>query len=258
MLSDKEIEKYRYNKKALKIFSHLNSDNHSEFYGISSFNSYLRPPYIKYYELITKYVTDSHTVLELGSGIGNHTEALLKTGSKVIASDISKNSLNILFKTFRNKYKNLNILEADMEKIPFEDSLFDVVVSAGSISYGSKELVRREIHRLLKPGGYLIIVDSLNNNIFYIINRYLRYLLGNRSKSTLKNMYKFDDIEKYKSNFDLKELFFFGSIIWAAPIIKYFFRDNMINKIINQFDRLINVKKSAFKFTLVLRKHLSN
>ena len=43
MLSDKEIEKYRYNKKAHKILSHLNSDNHSELYGISSFNSYLRP-----------------------------------------------------------------------------------------------------------------------------------------------------------------------------------------------------------------------
>ena len=71
-------------------------------------------------------------------------------------------------------------------------------------------------------------------------------------------MYKFDDIEKYNSNFDLKELFFFGSIIWVTPIIKYFFSDNMINKIINKFDRLINVKKSAFKFTLVLRKHLSN
>ena len=70
-------------------------------------------------------------------------------------------------------------------------------------------------------------------------------------------MYKFDDIEKYNSS-DLKELFFFGSIIWVTPIIKYFFSDNMINKIINKFDRLINVKKSAFKFTLVLRKHLSN
>ena len=92
-------------------------------------------------------------MLELGSGIGNHTEALLKIGSKVIASDISKNSLNILLKTFGNKYKNLNILEADMEIIPYEDSSFDVVVSAGSISYGSKEIVRKEIHRLLKPGG---------------------------------------------------------------------------------------------------------
>ena len=42
--------------------------------------------------------------------------------------------------------------------------------------------------------------------------------------------------------------------LWVTPIIKYFFSDNMINKIINKFDRLINVKKSAFKFTLVLRK----
>ena len=257
MLSDKEIERNRYDNKALKISGYINRDYYSKLYGISSFNTYLKAPYEKYYALITNYITEEHTVLELGSGIGNHTEAILKTRSKVIASDISVNSLNILKNTFGNKYKKLKILEADMEKIPLKDNSCDVVVSAGSISYGSKDLVRSEIFRLLKPGGYLIIVDSLNNNLFYTTNRYLRYLFGNRSKSTLRNMYKFSDFEKFKSNYDIKEINFFGSIIWIVPIIKFFLSDDMINKVINRFDSLINVKKSAFKFTLVLRKHLS-
>ena len=58
-----------------------------------------------------------------------------------------------------------------------------VVVSAEALAYGSKEIVRKEIHRLLKPGGASDNCRTLfNNNILYIVNRYLRYLLGNRSK----------------------------------------------------------------------------
>ena len=33
-----------------------------------------------------------------------------------------------------------------------------------------------------------IIVDSLNNNYVYSLYRYLNYLIGNRTYSTLRNM----------------------------------------------------------------------
>ena len=95
-------------------------------------------------------------MLELGSGIGNHTEALLKIGSKVIASDISKFA-KYTFKTFGNKYKNLNILEADMEIIPYEDSSFDVVVSAEALAMDLKKLLEKK-YIDFETGGYLIIV----------------------------------------------------------------------------------------------------
>jgi hypothetical protein len=58
-------------------------------------------------------------VLELGSGSGTHTYALLQTGAKVVASDISPNSLRLLSKRFSNCI-NLETVVADMESLRCE------------------------------------------------------------------------------------------------------------------------------------------
>ena len=55
-----------------------------------------------------------------------------------------------------------------------------------------------EIYRVLKPGGFVIIVDSLNNNPIYKFNRYLHYLRDNRSKDTLQRIPDIILINKYK------------------------------------------------------------
>ena len=39
---------------------------------------------------------------------------------------------------------------------------------------------------ILKKGGHFICVDSLNNNIIYIINRVMNYLNNKTSLSTIK------------------------------------------------------------------------
>ena len=52
----------------------------------------------------------------------------------------------------------------------------------------NNKLVLNEIHRVLKQNGIFICIDSLNENPIYKLNRYLHYLRGNRTKSTLKRM----------------------------------------------------------------------
>jgi ubiquinone/menaquinone biosynthesis C-methylase UbiE len=51
-----------------------------------------------------------------------------------------------------------------MEKLPFADQSFDIIVSAGSLSYGDNDIVMNEIYRVLKLQGVFIAIDSLNNN----------------------------------------------------------------------------------------------
>ena len=65
-----------------------------------------------------------------------------------------------------------------MEDLPFSNNSFDVVASAGSLSYGSKKIVDKEILRILRPNGIFICVDSLNNNPIYRFNRFQNYLRG--------------------------------------------------------------------------------
>ena len=47
-----------------------------------------------------------------------------------------------------------------------------------ALSYGDNDLVLKNVYQKLKPGGYFVCVDSLDNNIIYRINRYLHYLRG--------------------------------------------------------------------------------
>lgn len=254
-ISDKEIEKIRYNKKANSILLKNNLTNYDELYGVKSIPLYLRDPIIKYEDCILRYISSEDKVLELGSGIGIHSELILRSGANVIFSDISNISLSALSKKFKDKYKNFKILESDMESIPLTEKSVDIVCSAGSISYGDNEIVMNEVLRLLKPGGLLIIVDSLNDNPVYFFNRWINYLLGKRTMGTIKNMLTIEKIEKFQKYFELKELSFFGSIIWTVPFLKLFFSNSFISVLINKSDKFLKVKKSAFKFCFVMKKN---
>lgn len=253
MKLDKGTERDRYNKKAIKIKKLIISNKFPDL-GIYSMKSFLRDPYIEYEKLINSYAKHNYKVLELGSGVGLHSEVLLKSNASLYAMDISNESLNIFNDIYQKKYNNFQTVEGDIENIPFENEFFDIVVSAGSMSYGKKEIVKKEIHRVLKKNGHFIVVDSLNNNLIYKFNRYLNYLRKKRTYSTLENMLSINDINKYQNLFLLKKISFFGSLIWTAPILSIFINDEYLGNIFRQFDKIINVKKSAFKYTFVMKK----
>ena len=68
------------------------------------------------------------------------------------ATDISPKSVELMNNTF---YESVNFSAevADMEILPFDSESFDVVCSAGSLSYGDNTVVMNEIYRVLKPEG---------------------------------------------------------------------------------------------------------
>jgi len=144
---------------------------------------------------------------------------------------------------------------ADIEKLPFDNESFDVVTCAGSLSYGDAKLVDSEIYRVIKPGGFFICVDSLNCNPLYWLNRYVHYLRGLRSKMTLINMPTLKRINLFSEKYKEINIKYFGSITFLMPIISEFFGDKMAYSFSNYIDKIINVKKTAFKFTMVAKKN---
>ena len=137
-----------------------------------------------------------------------------------------------------------------MENLIFDDNSFDMVCSAGGLSYGDNKLVMDEIYRVLKKDGVFISMDSLNNNPIYRLNRYLHFLRGNRSKSTLVRMPTINLISSYNSKFGYVKVDYFGSIVWLFPFLAWFMKDKFIAMISNTIDKKLNIKKSAFKFTM--------
>ena len=244
MKKDKKIEIDRYDQRALQV---LNYKKNSK----KKIKDYINVPYQYYFSLLKKL--KKNKLLEIGAGTGENTLRLIKMKFKVCATDISPKSVEVLNKKYL-KYKNFSSKVADMEKLPFKNESFDIICSAASLSYGDNKRVMNEIYRVLKLGGWVVLIDSLNDNPIYRFNRYINYIKGNRSMSTLKRMPNVNLIEKYMNKFSYGKVKFFGSITWAFPLLKIVLSEKVITKISCWVDQILNVKKSAFKFVLILNK----
>jgi ubiquinone/menaquinone biosynthesis C-methylase UbiE len=241
---DKKIEIDRYDQRALQV---LNYKKNSK----KKIKDYINAPYQYYFPLLKKLKKTK--LLEIGAGIGQNTLRLIKMNFDVCATDISPRSVDVMSQKY-SKYKNFSSKVADMEKLPFKNESFDIICSAGSLSYGDNNRVMNEIYRVLKFGGGVVLVDSLNDNPIYRFNRYINYIKGNRSWSTLKRMPNINLIDKYIKKFGYGKVKFFGSITWAFPLLKIVLSTKLITKFSNWVDQTIKVKKSAFKFVLILSK----
>jgi len=244
---DKQIEINRYDKRADSLL------NTNKLPILNKLPAYLNIPYQYYFYLLGKKPSQSK-LLEIGAGMGENTSSLLNMSFKVTSTDISSKSIEVMRNKF-SKYSNFSAEVADMEKLPFADESFDVVCSAGSLSYGDNAVVMNEIYRVLKSkGGAMIAIDSLNDNPIYRFNRYIHYLKGNRSKSTLIRMPTISLIDKYTKKFEYAEVKFFGAITWIFPLLSKILSEQMIAKLSNWTDTKFNIKGSAFKFVIILEK----
>lgn len=241
-MNDKELEEKRYDSRAKNFLAV------KKHYSYRDEKSYLIDPIENYYNLI-KDIPGSVKFLEIGGGMGENSEPILEAGHRLHSIDISSKSVEIMKKRFE-KYDTFSAEVADMEQLPFKDKSYDVIVSAGSLSYGDNFKVLNEIYRVLNSGGIYIALDSLNNNPIYRLNRYIHYLKGNRSKSTLLRMPDLNLLNEYEKKFHDVQLNFYGSLTWIFPILNFFFNEDTLRNLGNKFDKKISVKKSAFKFTM--------
>jgi demethylmenaquinone methyltransferase/2-methoxy-6-polyprenyl-1,4-benzoquinol methylase len=98
--------------------------------------------------------------LDLATGTGGFAKLLNNAGdekSDVIGCDISEAMLDLA----RNQNQMINFLQADINTLPFSKNSFDVCTIAYGLRNTENPLaVLREIYRVTRPGGRLIIVES--------------------------------------------------------------------------------------------------
>jgi SAM-dependent methyltransferase len=137
-----------------------------------------------------------------------------------------------------------------MEEIPLPAKSIDMIISSGSLSYGDPDLVNKEIFRLLKPGGHLIVLDSLNGNPIYRLNRWLHYARGKRTKSTISRIPDKARIRSLSLDFNNSEIFYFGSYLPIMELLQVFLGPARANQINLKLEKRYPSKKNAFKFVL--------
>ena len=107
---------------------------------------------------------DGEQVLDLGSGSGMDVfVAALKVGATghIFGVDMTDEQLQKSERLRKeNNFHTVSFHKAYIEKLPFEDSVFDVVISNGVINLSAdKQKVFAEVARVLKPKGRMVIAD---------------------------------------------------------------------------------------------------
>jgi len=97
-------------------------------------------------------------VLDLNTGTGVVARAAASRGAQVVGTDISRHLLAFA----QSQASKVEYIRAKSQELPLPDNSFDVVVSRLAFNHIDElDGVVREITRVLKPGGYVAIVERI-------------------------------------------------------------------------------------------------
>ena len=106
------------------------------------------------------HTIDAERVLDLGCGAGRHLCFLSREGFEVVGQDASDIALHLAKRALKRHALQAELVEHDMDEIPFPDGSFDAVISALAIYHNRLDGLKKsisEVHRALKPGGYFLV-----------------------------------------------------------------------------------------------------
>lgn len=255
MIDDKVIEHNRYNTKSeaeLKDLHNVINRN-----GAKAIVEYLRSPYLYYENLILNEANPHLKILDMCCGNGIHSLTVPSKGISIVCTDIAENSLIVAAERARANGLDglMEFIQADAASQPFESNYFDLITCAGSLSYFDKTLIIKEVTRLLKFGGKFIVVDSFNHNPIYRLNRFIHFLRGERTWSTLRNMPNEATIAYIRTKFSNVSVKYFGVIAFLALPISIVFGKSNAKKLVDYFDAKIPfLRKYSFKITIIATK----
>ena len=105
-------------------------------------------------------------VLDIGIGTGNSAAPFLERGCRVVGVDPSERMLKQAEARAARWAGRLSVrrVAEPFLQLPFDEATFEVVVSAYAIHHLDDEAKRRavrEMKRVLKPGGRVVIADTM-------------------------------------------------------------------------------------------------
>ena len=127
-------------------------------------------------------------VLDLAAGTGTSSVPFMRSGASVVPCDFSVGMVRV----GKSERPRLPFVAGDAVHLPFDEGSFDVV----SISFGLRNVVDvdgalREMHRVTKPGGRLVICEfstvtyaPLRRAYETYLDRVLTPLAGTLSRNT--------------------------------------------------------------------------
>ena len=115
----------------------------------------------------------SARILEVGCGAGLMTSALARNGYIVDALDSTMAMLRMTRNGAADQcvQRRVRVHSADVHALPFQARTYDLVIAIGVIPWlHSERLALREMQRVLKPGGYVLLTADNNARLNRILD----------------------------------------------------------------------------------------
>lgn len=120
---------------------------------------------------------EEQRVLDLGCGIGMAASECTACGAKVVGLDYSVTAVDMA-SALCHEYgtREVHLIVGDCSSIPLADAVFDAVLCADLVEhlYEAKFLTMLgEAHRVLKPGGQLMVYTPSPTHLFEKLRRFV-------------------------------------------------------------------------------------
>ena len=113
-------------------------------------------------------VEPSRLAADIGAGTGFITEGLLRKGLRVIAVDQSDAMMNEIRRKFQGG-EEIDCRVGEAEQLPIEDGAVDYVFANMYLHHvEAPSIAIREMARILKPGGILVVTDLDKHNFDFL------------------------------------------------------------------------------------------
>lgn len=161
--TNEDVAKY-YKTNILPYFWFHNNQGFVHM-GLSKGNHYSSADVLEQPKFVAKYIESANAtkVLELATGKGASCMYLANKYPKVTfyGVDLPESQIEVAKKEIKN-YANFFVNEGDFHNLSlYETNFFDIVFVIEALCHSdSKDIVAREVNRVLKPNGLFIVVDG--------------------------------------------------------------------------------------------------
>lgn len=182
-----------------------------------------------YLKLFQEHIVGDEVALEIGSGTGRFSSVLGQMIRRLFCMDFSYQML----KQDSSPYPKV---VGDSECLPFANNIVDLVVGIVTFSYYSnKAECLKEIRRVLKPRGKLILLDqNFLSPIFYMM---LIFYFKKRRKNFNRHLF---ESNRFTLSSILKKAGFSVEQIQSTSWVPHTLGKNMV-KFLIPFDKILSV-----------------